>query len=127
MVGRYSSAWSREGQFKNIGLGGMIVPTYIVTGSYSAQAAADMVENPRDRESIAKAIVDAAGGTLDAWYITTGPMDVLMIVTIDDIDSLMAGLIVGASSGNFTDLQSQRAFTNADFTRIQEKASTLMS
>lgn len=103
------------------------MPTYIVTGSYSAQAAADMVENPRDRESIAKAIVDAAGGTLDAWYITTGPMDVLMIVTIDDIDSLMAGLIVGASSGNFTDLQSQRAFTNADFTRIQEKASTLMS
>ncbi len=102
------------------------MPKFIVTGSYSAKAAADMVENPRDRESLAKVIVEAAGGTLDAWYITTGPTDVLMIVTIDDIQSLLAGLVVGAASGNFDGLETQCAFTSDEFTEVQKKASTLL-
>ncbi len=101
------------------------MPTFVVTGSYSAKAAADMLDNPRDRESLARGIVEAVGGSLDAWYVTTGPTDILMMVTVDSVEDLMAGLIVGAGSGNFSGLETQRAFTSAEFTKMQEKAASI--
>ncbi|MEM1428728.1 MAG: GYD domain-containing protein [Pseudomonadota bacterium] len=98
------------------------MPTYVVTGCYSSQAAADMIANPRDREGLARTIVESAGGALHSFHVTTGATDILMMVEVDDVESLIAGLIVGAGSGNFTRLETQRAFTSDEFTAIQAKA-----
>ena len=51
------------------------LPIVVITGSYSSKAAADMLANPRDREQLAKSIVESAGGTLVSFHVTTGPTD----------------------------------------------------
>ena len=103
------------------------MPTFVITGSYSVKAAADMLDKPRDREQMARGIVEAAGGTLNGWWATTGPTDFLMIVTTDDIGKLMAGVMVATGSGNFSGLQTQRAFSSQEFSAIQEHAQGLKS
>ena len=101
------------------------MPTFVITGSYSSKAAADMLANPRDREQLAKSIVESAGGTLVSFHVTTGPTDILMLVEVDKVERLMAGLVVAAASGSFTGLETQRAFTSAEFTGIQKAAQGL--
>lgn len=66
----------------------------IVTGSYTASAMKAMVGNPSDREAAARAIVEAAGGTLESFYVLTGESNFSIKVSIDDPADLMAGLMV---------------------------------
>lgn len=43
------------------------MPRTIVTGNYTASAMKGKVENPSDREAAARAIVEAAGDTLESY------------------------------------------------------------
>jgi uncharacterized protein with GYD domain len=86
-----------------------------------------MVASPSDREEAARKIVSAAGGQLECWYATTGPTDFMMVVTIDDVSDLLAGVMAGVGSGSFSKMETQRAFTGAEFTTIQKKAGELKS
>lgn len=103
------------------------MPRFMVTGTYSAAAAKGMVESPSNREDAARKIVEASGGTLESWYATTGPTDFILILTIDDVTSLLAGVMAGASSGTFGHMETQRLFTGEEFTGIQERAGALVS
>jgi uncharacterized protein with GYD domain len=86
-----------------------------------------MITSPSDREEAARKIVTAAGGQLECWYATTGPSDFMMVVTIDDISDLLAGVMTGVGSGSFNKMETQRAFTGAEFTAIQNKAGKLQN
>lgn len=103
------------------------MPRFMVTGTYSAAAAKGMIESPSDREAAARKIVEASGGNLECWYATTGPTDFVLIVTIDDVTSLLAGVMAGASSGTFGHMETQRLFSGEEFTAIQERAGELRS
>ena len=98
------------------------MPTFIVTGNYTASAVKGMVAKPSDREAAARAIVEAAGGKLETFYLTTGDSDFSIKVTIDDAADLMAGLMATAASGAVSNLKTIRAFTAAEFTEMQKKA-----
>ena len=100
---------------------------FIVTGCYTASAAKAMVENPSDREAAARAIVEAAGGTLETYYLTTGDNDFAIKVTIDDASDLIAGLLATAASGAVSNLKTVRAFTSDEFTEMQKKAGKIAS
>ena len=101
------------------------MPRFMITGTYTAAAAKGMAESPSDREVAARTIVEAAGGTLECWYATTGPTDFILIVSIDDVTNLLAGVMAGASSGTFGHMETQRLFSGAEFTAIQERAGEL--
>lgn len=101
------------------------MPRYIVTGKYTASAVKAMVENPSDREAAARAIVEAAGGTLENFYVTTGDNDFSIKVTIDDAADLIAGLMATAAGGAVSNLKTVRAFTSDEFTAMQKKAGEL--
>ena len=103
------------------------MPRFIVTGCYTGVAFKGMMENPSDREAAARAIVEAAGGKLESFHLTTGPTDFLIVVTIDDVTSLLAGLMVTASTGAVENLQTRRAFTADEFMQMQKKAASLKS
>ena len=75
------------------------MPRFIVTGCYTSAAMKAMVENPSDREAAARAVVEAAGGTLEDYYLTTGESDFVIKVMIDDVSALLAGLIAVGASG----------------------------
>jgi len=102
------------------------MPRFIVTGCYTASAAKAMVEHPSDREAAARAIVEAAGGKLESFYLTTGDNDFSLKVTIDDASDLIAGLLATAASGAVSNLKTVRAFTAQEFMGIQKKAGTML-
>ncbi len=102
------------------------MPTFIVTGNYTAAAVQGMLKNPSDREAAARAIVEAAGGKLETFYLTTGDNDFSIKVTIDDAADLMAGLMATAASGAVSNLKTIRAFTSSEFTAMQKKAGEIV-
>lgn len=103
------------------------MPRFIVTGKYTASAVQHMVANPSDREAAARAIVEAAGGTLESFYVTTGDNDFSIKVTIDDAADLLAGLMATGASGAVSNLKTIRAFTAEEFMAIQKKAGKIAS
>ncbi|SIS67373.1 Uncharacterized protein, contains GYD domain [Roseivivax lentus] len=98
------------------------MPRFIVTGNYTAGAMKAMIDSPSDREAAARAVVEAAGGKLESFYMTTGDKDFSIKVTIDDAADLMAGLMVTGASGAVSNLRTIRAYTSEEFTEIQKKA-----
>ena len=98
------------------------MPRFVVTGCYTAAAIKGMLANPSDREAAARAIVEGAGGTLETFFMTTGPSDFLIVVSIDDVTDLLAGLIAVGGSGAVSGLQTIRAFSASEFTAMQKRA-----
>jgi uncharacterized protein with GYD domain len=98
------------------------MPRFIVTGNYPASAMSGMVESPSDREAAARAVIEAAGGTLETFYLTTGDNDFSIKVTIDDAADLIAGLMATGASGAVSNLRTIRAFTSDEFTAMQRRA-----
>lgn len=101
------------------------MPRFIVTGNYTSSAMKAMIENPSDREAAARALVEAAGGKLETFYLTTGDHDFAIKVTIDDVSGLLAGLLATGASGAVSNLKTVRAFTSDEFTEIQKKAGSI--
>ncbi len=58
-------------------------------------------------------------------YVTTGPSDFQMIISIDDVSSLLAGLMVAGGAGAIANIETQRAFTSEEFTEMQKKAAKM--
>ncbi|MDU8945768.1 GYD domain-containing protein [Ovoidimarina sediminis] len=98
------------------------MPRYIISGNYTSSAMKGMLANPSDREAATRALVEAAGGTLETFYLTTGDNDFSMKVAIDDATDLIAALIVAGASGAASSLKTVRAFTSDEFTQMQKKA-----
>ncbi len=103
------------------------MPRFIVTGCYTASAMKGMIAKPSDRGAAAKAIVDAAGGKLESYYVTTGPTDFMMTLVTDDVTEVLAGLMVAGGAGVISNVQTIRAFTSDEFTQMQKKAASLAS
>ncbi len=85
--------------------------------------------HPSDRFEASARIAKAGGGTLEHDFVTTGPTDVMMIVSTDsaDIDGLMAALMVAGGSGAITSMQTVRALTAAEVTAVQARAGRIAS
>ena len=92
---------------------------------YTSAAMKGMIESPSDREAATRALVEAAGGNLETFYLTTGDNDFSMKVTIDDASDLIAALMVAGASGAATNLRTVRAFTSEEFTEMQKKAGAI--
>ena len=103
------------------------MPRFIVTGNYTASAMQAMIESPSDREAAARAVVEAAGGTLENYYVTTGDNDFAIKVSIDDATDLIAGMMVTGASGAVSNLKTVRAFTSDEFTAMQKRAGEIAS
>jgi uncharacterized protein with GYD domain len=101
------------------------MPKFIVTGCYTAGAFKGMMDKPSDREAAARGIVEASGGKLESYHLTTGPSDFMIIVTIDDVTSLLAGLMVAAGTSAISNVQTARAFSADEFMQMQKKAASI--
>lgn len=71
---------------------------YLFQGRYSTDAINAMVDNPQDRESAARVLVEAAGGKMHSFFFSFGHDDVMAILEFPD-DAAMAAcaLVLGAS------------------------------
>lgn len=98
---------------------------YIVTGNYSAAAMKGMIANPSDREKAVGAMVAAAGGKLESFFLTTGEHDFIMRVSTDNLTGMIASLMVAGASGAATNLRTVQCFTSAEFTKAQKEAARI--
>lgn len=81
-----------------------------------------MIANPSDREAAVKPLIAASGGKLLSYYVTLGKTDFQMVVEGDDIEGVMAALMVAGSSGSVSNLRTVQAFTAGEFLAVQKRA-----
>jgi uncharacterized protein with GYD domain len=86
-----------------------------------------MIDNPSDREAAARGIMEAAGGKLHSFYVTTGETDWMAITEFADGADLIPVVLVGGASGALSNIKTVRAYTGAEFKAAQEKAGKIAS
>lgn len=95
---------------------------FIVTGSYTSTAMNGMIANPSDRESATRALVEATGGKMLNYFMTTGESDFMIVMEADDTADMIPPLLVAGASNTVTNLKTVRAFTSAEFLAAQNRA-----
>lgn len=75
------------------------MPHYLVKASYSSETWAHMAQQPDDRETEVRALVDGLGGKLEAFYFAFGEVDVYAIVEMPDNVTAGAMAIAASSTG----------------------------
>jgi uncharacterized protein with GYD domain len=94
------------------------MPKYALFFTYTSEAWGAMVENPRDREAQARAVVEAAGGTMEAIYWMFGPNDGLCIFDApNSVDAGAVSVAVG-STGSYKDLETHELLTQDQLTEL---------
>jgi uncharacterized protein with GYD domain len=81
------------------------VPTYLAQFTYEKAAWRDMVRRPEDREAAARAVIDAAGGSLLAFYWMLGDHDGLAIYEAPDAPAAAAVTVAILASGRISDVR----------------------
>ena len=103
------------------------MPTFIITGCYTAKAAKGMIDNPENRENASRSIIEAAGGKLHSFYITTGETDWMAIVEFGDGSDMLPAALVTSASGAVSNVKTVRAYTGKEFRAAQRKAAEIRS
>lgn len=98
------------------------MPKYIISGCYTTEGVRGMLANPSNREAAVKPLIEASGGKMLSYLVTFGETDFHMIVEGNDIEGLMAALIVAGASGGICNLKTVQAFTTAEFKAAQIRA-----
>lgn len=101
------------------------MPTFITTGCYTAEAARGMMAKPSDREAATRSLIEAAGGKLIAWYLTSGDSDFMVIAEAPSGTDILPALIATGASGQISNLKTINAYSAADFKSAQAKAAQM--
>lgn len=81
-----------------------------------------LLAKPSDRETAVSALISAAGGKLESFFLTTGDTDFLIMVSTDNLQDMLAALIVTGATGTVSGVKTVQAFTSAEFTAAQRRA-----
>ncbi len=74
------------------------MPNYMYSGNYTKEGAAGLIKDGgKTRKEEAERIVEAMGGSLEAYYWSIGAMDFMMIADIPEAMAVKFSLHVGAS------------------------------
>jgi uncharacterized protein with GYD domain len=101
--------------------------TFITRGRLSAEAVKGLINKPEDRHEAVSKLIEAAGGKLLNYYVTTGDTDFLLISEADDGESAVAAVMAAAAADTVTDVTTSRAWTSAEFKSVAEKAGAVMA
>jgi len=101
------------------------MPTFIITGNYTAEAMRGMMAKPSDREAATRSLAEASGGKLIAWYLTTGDSDFMVITEAPDGVDLLPSMIATGATGTVANLRTIRAYSGAEFMDAQAKAAEI--
>jgi len=100
--------------------------TFITRGRFSQSGVQGLLAKPEDREEAVKRLVEAAGGKLVHYFVTTGDADFLLIAEGDETEMAVASAMAAAASGAVSDVTTSQAWTSAEFKAVTEKASAIV-
>jgi uncharacterized protein with GYD domain len=101
------------------------VSTYLALFTYEKEAWRDMVRRPEDREAAARAVIDAAGGSLLAFYWMLGDHDGLAIYEAPDAPAAAAVTAAILASGRVADVRTNALLASTDSLAALERASAV--
>lgn len=94
------------------------MPTYVFLTRFTQQGVENVHESP-DRTEHAKAMVESLGGTWQAFFVTMGRYDGLVVAEFPDDETAAQAALALSKSGNVT-TETLRAFTLEEFRDIVE-------
>ena len=97
------------------------MPKYLALFSYSHTAMAAMIDNPADRETAVRNVVESVGARLETMYWMFGAHDGIAIIEAPD-SLTMAGISAAVSSTGAVSSETHELFSSADVGTILEKA-----
>ena len=98
--------------------------TRLVTrGRFTHDYVKGLLDAPEDREVAVRKVIEAAGGKVISFYVTTGESDFLLVSEADESEAIIASLMAAAAAGTISDVSTGRAWTGAEFKAIMERAS----
>jgi uncharacterized protein with GYD domain len=99
------------------------MPRLVTRGRFTHDYLKGLMDAPEDREVPVRKVVEAAGGKVISFYVTTGESDFLLISEADESEAIIAALMTAAAAGTISDVSTGRAWTGAEFKGIMERAS----
>ena len=90
--------------------------TYLIQSQWTDQGIRNVKESAK-RLDLGKKKLKEMGGEIKAFYLTTGPYDMLAVVDVPNDEVLAAHLLWLGSQGNLR-TQTMRAFTEDEFRNI---------
>ena len=91
-------------------------------GRFTHQYLKGLLGAPEDREPAVRKVVEAAGGKVISFYLTTGETDFLLISETNEAESVIASLMAASAAGTISNVSTVRAWTGAEFKAIAERA-----
>ena len=85
------------------------------------------MERPSDRSAVVGALLQAAGGTLDAYYWMFGKHDGMVIVDVPDSASAAAVSLAVSSTGAFAHLETNELIPADEIQPLLERAKAARS
>lgn len=102
------------------------MPTFISYISYSQSGVQGLLKDPNDRAVALQKLLEDAGGSVVAFYMTTGQNDVILISRMpDEGDAVAVGMAVSAA-GSVSKVETVRAWSSSEFVGVIRKASQLV-
>ncbi|MGZ3496159.1 MAG: GYD domain-containing protein [Vulcanimicrobiaceae bacterium] len=98
---------------------------YIVFFTFKGETIDAMMKRPSDRLAATQAMAKAVGGTIESYYLMTGPQDGFIIAEVPDTESAAAISLCVASTGLFTHLESHQLIAVGQLNAVLEKASKI--
>jgi uncharacterized protein with GYD domain len=98
---------------------------YLIQGSYTPQAWANLCKNPEDREQALRGLLERAGGRLLSLYYCFGEQDVVGIMEAPDAATAAAVSIAVTSAGHVKSVQTTVLMTVKEAVEAMKKAGKL--
>ena len=98
------------------------MPFYLYQVAYTQATARTLVDDPQDREQMARTAIELLGGKLHSFHFAFGEYDVVMIAEMPDNIAAGALSLGGASRGAFSKLHTTPLLTTAEGVAVMKKA-----
>lgn len=96
--------------------------TYMIQGSYTAEAWAAMARNPEDRGIALGKLLESFGGRLHNIYYTFGDHDVVAMIEVPDDTTAMATLLAAVSAGHLKATKTTKLLSTQEAMAAMSKA-----
>src|SRR5262249_3888079 len=99
----------------------------VTRGRFTHEYVKGLLDAPEDREAAVRQVIEAVGGKVISFYVTTGETDFLLISEANEAEAIIASLMAAAAAGTISDVRTGRAWTGAEFKAIMERAAKAAS
>jgi uncharacterized protein with GYD domain len=98
---------------------------YLVQVSYNNQGISDLVNNPQDRSTHVRSVIESLGGRMESFYHAFGDHDAVVIAELpDNVSAAAIALAVGAG-GAMRSYKTTVLMTTDEAVEAMRKASTV--